>query len=306
MLIAWRALQGVGAAAGIVIPGAVVRDLHTGLEATKLLSLLMLVFGICPILAPSVGSILIGLWDWRSIFWFIVLTAFIGLILVATMMHETRSPAMRAKSSVKSSIQAFGSLLLDRHFMALSLIGGFALAGIFVYLGGSSFVLIDHDRLSPLAYSIAFSANAAGLFGSAQLNGWLGKRFPLIRIVQVATTAYAGIMASLFVLVLFGVERLEVILVLLFFGFAFVGQIMPITTVLAMDEHGSIAGAAYSLLGTVRMIVGGLAIAISGYFADSTMLPMIAGIALCAMTSFVLCRLTLGGARRAAGTAPAE
>ena len=306
MLIAWRALQGVGAAAGIVIPGAVVRDLHTGLEATKLLSLLMLVFGICPILAPSVGSILIGLWDWRAVFWFIALSALVGLVLVATLMKETRSPAARAKSSVSSSIKAFRSLLLDRHFMALALTGGFALAGLFVYLGASSFVLIDHYGLSPLAYSIAFSANAAGLFGSAQLNGWLGKRFPLVRIVQFAATAHVVVMATLFVLVLMGVERLEVILILLFVGYAFVGQIMPITTVLAMHDHGTIAGAAYSLLGTLRMIIGGAAIAISGYFADGTARPMIAGIAFCAVMTFVLCRLTLHGARHAAGTAPAE
>jgi MFS transporter, DHA1 family, multidrug resistance protein len=306
MLIAFRALQGIGAAAGIAIPGAVVRDLHTGLEATKLMSLLMLVFGICPILAPSVGSILIGLWDWRAVFWFVALAALVGLILVATMLKETRPPSIRAKSSVRTSFEAFGSLLLDRHFVALSLIGGFALSGVFVYLGASSFVLIDHYGLSPMAYSIAFSANAAGLFGSAQFNGWLGKRYPLVRIVQAASIAHATVMATLFVLVVLGVERLEVILVLLFIGYLFVGQIMPITTVLAMDEHGAIAGAAYSLLGTMRMIIGGTAIAVSGYFADGTARPMISGIAFCAVAAFILCRLTLGRTRHAADAAPAE
>jgi DHA1 family bicyclomycin/chloramphenicol resistance-like MFS transporter len=305
MLIGLRVLQGIAAAASIVIPGAVVRDLHTGLEATKLMSLLMLVFGVCPILAPSVGSVLIGLWDWRAVFWFIALAAFVGLVLVATLLKETRSPAARAKSSIKTSFEAFGSLLMDRHFVGLSLNSGFALAGVFVYLGGSSFVLIDHYGLSPMSYSIAFSANAAGLFGSAQLNGWLGARFPLAQIVRVAATAYAVIMVTLFALVFFGVERLEVILVLLFVGFVFVGQIMPITTVLAMHEHGSIAGAAYSLLGTIRLIIGGAAIAVSGYFADGTAGPMIAGVAFCAVTAFVLCQLTLGGAKRAAGTARA-
>jgi DHA1 family bicyclomycin/chloramphenicol resistance-like MFS transporter len=156
-----------------------------------------------------------------------------------------------------------------------------------------------------MAYSIAFSANAAGLFGSAQLNGWLGSRFPLTRIVRVAATAYAAVMVTLFILVFLGLERLEVILVLLFVGFVFVGQIMPITTVLAMHEHGSIAGAAYSLLGTIRLIIGGAAIAVSGYFADGTMRPMIAGIAFCAVTAFVLYRFTLGRPRQAADAAPA-
>jgi DHA1 family bicyclomycin/chloramphenicol resistance-like MFS transporter len=103
-----------------------------------------------------------------------------------------------------------------------------------------------------------------------------------------------------------GVERLEVILVILFVGFVFVGQIMPITTVLVMHDHGSIAGAAYSLLGTIRLIVGGAAIAVSGYFADGTARPMIAGVAFCAVVAFVMVQLTLGGTKRAARSAPAE
>ena len=306
MLIGLRVLQGIAAAASIVIPGAMVRDLHTGLEATKLMSLLMLVFGVCPILAPSVGSVLIGLWDWRAIFWFIALSAFVGLILVATALKETRSPQARARSSVKTSFEGFRTLFLDRHFVALAIGSGFALAGVFVYLGASSFVLIDHYGLSPMAYSIAFSANAAGLFGSAQLNGWLGARFPLPLIVRVAATAYAAVMVNLCILVFMGVERLEVILVILFVGFVFVGQIMPITTVLVMHDHGSIAGAAYSLLGTIRLIVGGAAIAVSGYFADGTAWPMIAGVAFCAVIAFVMVQLTLGGAKRAVRSAPAE
>jgi MFS transporter, DHA1 family, multidrug resistance protein len=306
MLIGLRVLQGIAAAASIVIPGAMVRDLHTGLEATKLMSLLMLVFGVCPILAPSVGSVLIGLWDWRAIFWFIALSAFVGLILVATVLKETRSPQARARSSVKTSFEGFRILFLDRHFVALAIGSGFALAGVFVYLGASSFVLIDHYGLSPMAYSIAFSANAAGLFGSAQLNGWLGARFPLPLIVRVAATAYAAVMVTLCIIVFMGVERLEVILVILFVGFVFVGQIMPITTVLVMHDHGSIAGAAYSLLGTIRLIVGGAAIAVSGYFADGTAWPMIAGVAFCAVVAFVMVQLTLGGAKRAVRSAPAE
>ena len=108
MLIGLRALQGVAAAASMVIPGAVVRDLHTGLEATKLMSLLMLVFGVCPILAPSVGSILIGLWDWRAVFWFIALAAFVGLVLVATLLKETRRRrrGRKARSSHRSNRSA--------------------------------------------------------------------------------------------------------------------------------------------------------------------------------------------------------
>lgn len=89
-LIAFRFLQGLGASAGMAIPRAVVRDMHTGNEAAKLMSLLMLVFSVSPILAPLSGSLIIESLGWRAVFWVLTGAAVIAIVLLATAQKETR------------------------------------------------------------------------------------------------------------------------------------------------------------------------------------------------------------------------
>ena len=304
MLIAFRFVQGIGAAAGMVVPRAIVRDLHTGVDAARLMSLLMLVFSVSPILAPLTGSIVIELIGWRAIFWVVTAAAVVGLLLLATLLKETRPKARRVESSVGSALAAYKVLLADRHFLGLSFIGGVAISSFFVFLANSSFVFIGHYGLSPTLYSLAFSINAVAFFGAAQLNGWLGSRFGLERIIRPAVVCYATAMISLFVVTMAGVDRIEVLIALLFIGNGFLGLVIPTSSVLALEEHGTIAGTASSLMGTLQFMTGAAAIAIASLFADGTPAPMIAGIAACAAVTLVLAQATLH--RRRFAPAPAE
>ena len=167
MLIAFRALEGIGACAGTVIPRAIVRDLHTGSDAVRLMSLLMLVFSVSPILAPVSGSLVVALWGWRGGFWVVAAAAALGLLLTATQLEETRLPADRTKSSWSSALADYGRLLTDRSFVGLCLIGAFGISAFFIYLANSSFVLINHYGLSPTVYSFFFACNAAAFIGAA-------------------------------------------------------------------------------------------------------------------------------------------
>ena len=103
-LIAFRFLQGLGASAGMAVPRAIVRDLHTGIEAAKLMSLLMLVFSVSPILAPLTGSQIIESFGWRAVFWTVTGAAALATILLATSLKETRSPEERASSSFGTAL----------------------------------------------------------------------------------------------------------------------------------------------------------------------------------------------------------
>ena len=273
----------------------VVRDLHTGAEAARLMSLLMLVFSVSPILAPLAGSGVIALTGWRGVFWVVALAAVAGMLLVRGALAETRSDAERVDSSLGSALRGYGVLLRDRHFLGLVFIGAFAMAGFFVYLAGSPFVLINHYGLSPTQYSLAFGLNAAAFIGAAQANGWLAKRFGLPRVVRVAVSGFAAIMITNFVLTWLGMDSLPAMIALLFFGFAFLGLVIPTTSVLALDKHGDIAGSASALMGSLHMVVGSAAMAVVGLFADKTPLPMVAGIAACAAVSFTLGHMTLKG-----------
>jgi len=194
-LILLRFLQGLGAAAGMAIPRAVVRDLHTGTEAARLMSLLMLVFSVSPILAPLVGSVVITFAGWRGVFWAVTCAAIVGLLMMAKLLNETRPASERIKSSLTSALSAYGLLLRDRHFLLLVFIGSFIMAGFFTYLANSSFVMINHYGLSPTVYSLSFGINAASFIASAQFTATLSKRFGMVKLVKIAVLgcAHTGI-----------------------------------------------------------------------------------------------------------------
>lgn len=310
VLIAFRFVQGIGACAGMVVPRAIVRDLHTGPEAAKLMSLLMLVFSISPILAPLAGSGVIAVGGWRTVFWVVLVAAALGLILLWKALPETRPPEERRGSTISSALSAYWLLLRDWRFLGLVMVGAFGVSSFFAYLANSSFVLIDHYGLTPTQYSLAFSVNAVSFFGVAQLNGILGARVGLQRLMRIAVVGYCVPVVVLLALFLAGVDSLAVLVVLLFISYGFLGLVIPTSAVIALDDHGAIAGTASALMGTLQFGAGIVLMAIVGLFLDGTAVPMIAGIAAAAVLTLILTQLTLGGRARpsaqAAEGAPAE
>jgi len=297
MLIAMRFLQGVGACAGMTIPRAIIRDLHTGPSAARLLSLVMLVFSVSPMLAPLTGSIVSELIGWRAIFWTLSLLGVLGFLLALVALPETRPREARIASSWGSAFSNYARLLVDRRFLGVSLIGAFGMAAFFSYLVGASFLFIEHFGLSVIAFSLVFASNALAFIGMAQLNWWAGTRFGLDRVVLVAATAFAVLTLSLFVITALGGESLPVIWGMLFFSFGCLGLVIPSAAVLAMDDHGPIAGMASSLLGTIQMLVGAAMTVAVSLFADGSALPMIVGIAVCGTLAAATAWATLGGRR---------
>lgn len=297
LLIVFRFIQGLGACAGMVVPRAIVRDMHTGTDAARLMALLMLVFSVSPVLAPLTGSLVIALASWRGIFWTVMGAALLGLLLVATALKETRPREQRVDSNLRSALSAYGVLLKDRHFLGLVFLNAFGVASFFAYLANSSFVLIDHYGLTPTHYSLAFSINAVAFIGAAQLTGWLGGRYGLARVVRTAVSGYALTMVLLAGLYMGGVDRLGVMMALLFVGYGFLGLVVPSTAVLALDGHGRIAGTASAFMGTLQFVNGACVIAVLGRFFDGTARPMLAGIAACAAIAFLLAHTTLRDGR---------
>jgi len=292
-LIVFRFVQGVGACAGMTIPRAIVRDLHTGHEATRLMSLIMLVFSVSPILAPLVGSTLISFVGWRAIFVTVAVIAVLAVGLVALVLPETRPPEARLASGVGSALRGYAFLLRDRHFLGLTFVGGLGMSSFFAFLANSSFVYIDHFGLTPFVYGFAFSVNAVAFIGMAQTTSYLGRRLGLVRVIRFATACYAVIACVLLAITLAGVDSLPVLMSLLFVGFGSLGTVIPSTMVLALEEHGPIAGTAAALAGTLQLVVGAVVIVLSSVFFDGTPLTMVVAIAVCAIGAFAVARLTL-------------
>jgi DHA1 family bicyclomycin/chloramphenicol resistance-like MFS transporter len=292
-LIVFRLLQGLGASTGMVVPRAIVRDLHTGPEATRLMSLLMLVFSVSPILAPLTGSFIIDAFGWRGVFWAVTIAAVIAFVLLMTALEETRPATSRGGSSFAASWEGYKVLSVDRNFLGLVLIGGFAMASFFVYLANSSFVLIDHYGLSPSTYSLFFSLNAVSFFSVSQASGWMTEKYGLRRVVRMAMFGFAGVTIAMWAVMASGFGSLAFMTVGLFVAYGFLGLVIPTTSVLAMEDHGEIAGTASALMGTLHMVTGVAAMTVTGLFANGLPMPMVTGIAVCAAIALGLTLMTL-------------
>jgi DHA1 family bicyclomycin/chloramphenicol resistance-like MFS transporter len=299
-LIAFRVLQAFGSCAGMVIPRAIVRDLHTGHEATRLMSLLLLVMSVSPIMAPLFGSGVIAVIGWRGVFWALTVAALIALGLAVFALEETRPREDRRGSSWGGAFRAYGRLLKDRSFVGLSMVGAFGLSAFFVYLGNSPFVLKAQYGLSEWQFSLCFSLNAASFFGFSQFTGKLTQRFGLAPVVRVAVAGMAATMTILAAVMLSGFDSLPVMIVGLFLGYGFLGLVLPTAGVLSLEHHGAIAGTASALGGALGMMTGAVIMALSGLFAKAGAQPMVAMIALCAIlacaTTFFTLRTTQRGA----------
>ena len=218
-----------------------------------------------------------------------------GLALVYASLGETRPAAERVESSLGGALGAYGLLLRDWHYLGLVFIGGCAMAGFFVYLAGSPFVLINHYGLTPTQYSLAFSVNAAAFIGTSQFTAALGERFGLVRLVKVAATGSGMVMVAMLGYYLLGGDQLAVLIGLYFVASALMGLVIPTTSVLALEKHGAIAGTASALLGTLQMLTGAAAMGIVGLFANGKPLPMVVGMATGALVGVALAWITLAG-----------
>ncbi|MFD1695178.1 multidrug effflux MFS transporter [Roseibium aestuarii] len=302
-LVAARVLQGVGAASVMVLPRAIVRDMFTGYEATRLMALIMLVISVSPMLAPLLGTVFMALGDWHTIFVFLAVVALLSIGLTHFFLGETLAEDERVPVHTASLIQGCKTLLRDPLFMGLTLIGGCGMASFFVFIASASFVYTTYYGLTEVGFSIAFAVNAIGFFASSQLAAGMGQRFGIHRLIGAALTGFLLVESVLLALVLSGFDQLPIVMAGLFLGNACLGLVIPTCMVLALDRHGRIAGLASSLGGTLQMVTGGLMIVVAGPFFDGTVTPMIAAIFGCALAAFVLMHV-LGVSRPAADPEP--
>jgi DHA1 family bicyclomycin/chloramphenicol resistance-like MFS transporter len=293
-LIAARVVQAFGGASLMVIPRAIIRDLYTGPQATRLMATIMLVIAVSPMLAPLGGSALIAIDGWRAIFFAMAAVAVASLLLTILAQPETLSRERRVPVDVRQLVRDSLHLLREPKFMGLTFIGAFSFASFFVFIASASFVYTGYYGLTPTQFSLAFAVNAIGFFAASQFAATLGLRHGMGRTVAVAITGFAAMTVSLLLLQIAGFDRLPVLIGMLFGANAFLGIVIPSVMVMALDDHGRHAGLASSLGGTLQMVTGAAIVGLSAPFFDGTPLPMVASIAACAISAWLLSRLALG------------
>ncbi len=301
VLVAFRLLQGLAGAAGIVIARAVVRDLRSGAAAARVFSYLMLVTGMAPILAPILGAQLLRVTTWNGLFVTVAIVGFALLLATAAGLDETLPASRRRRGSVHETVLTATSLLRDRVFLGYVLVIGFAFGELFGYIAGSPFVIQDLYGVSPQLYGGVFALNAVGLVVAGQINAVLVGRLAPARLLAfgVAVSAVAGL--CLLAVVLVGGIGLVGILPCLFVVVASLGFVGPNATALALTDYPHVAGSASALIGVVQFLIGAAVAPLAGVAGSESAVPMAVVIAALAVGSVAALGLSLRASHGGAG-----
>lgn len=287
LLSAARVLMGIGAAAGGVVAMAIVRDLFGGRRLVVMLSRLALVSGVAPVAAPLIGSWLLTLMPWRGIFVFLAAYGVVMLISAIIFIPETLPVARRSGRGGTTVLQRYRSVLSDRVFIGVLIIGGMTFSGLFSYLSASPFLFQQTHGLDPQQYGLVFAVNSLGVVLGVQTGSRLATRFgpQWVMAFSTAVLLLAGIaivVTDQMGLGLWGT------LVPLFVFMTACGFTFPNVQVLALDRHGKAAGTAASILGAVNFGVAGLVSPIVGWVSKD------AGITATTMASVMVGCATIG------------
>ena len=259
-----RVVQGLGAAAAAVVAMAIVRDLFSGRAAATVLSRLMLVMGVAPVLAPSLGGAVLLVGSWRLVFAALAIMGVALMTLAIVSLRETLPPERRRASGVMPVLRTYRSLLRDAQFVVLVLVAALAMSSLFAYIAGSSFVLQEEFGLDEQQFAIVFAAGAISLIGASQLNVLLLGRFAPVQIVLAALSfavVSGGVMA---VLAIAGIGGMAGFVIPLWFVLGAVGFVMPNAPALALSRHGEAAGGAAALLGAAQFGLGAIVAPVVG------------------------------------------
>ncbi len=263
-----RVLQGVGAAAASVVAMAIVRDLFVGRAAATLFSRLMLVLGVAPVLAPTIGGEVLRFTSWRGVFAVLAVLALLLVVVAARAVPETLPAVRRRPLGLRSTLRTYGGLLRDRTFVGLVLVSGLAMAGLFGYVAGSSFVFQDEFGLDEQQFGLVFGAGALFLIGGTQLNAALLRRFEPRVMLPFALVLSTVAGAALVVLTMLQVGGLLGVIAPLWTVLFATGLAIPNTPALALARHGEAAGTASALLGAAQMGVGAVVSPVVGVLGN--------------------------------------
>ena len=289
----FRLLQAVGACGGSVMSRAMVRDLFPPEDMRKIFSMLILVLGVSPVIAPLIGSYLLVWFGWNAAFF---AQATIGAAcLVGMHFRLPESLAHDDKRPLRFDviISAYTQLLRDRTFLGASVVCGFSSAGLFAYITSAPFVFINLYKIPTERFGWLFGAVAAGMIVASQINGRMPHRIPDLASAADREFGSARRGNLLLATVLTGVGGLAGVFAGVFVYVSAQGFVFPNGSAIAMMRHGKIAGTASALLGTNQFLIAAITTTFLG-FLDNPVVPMAIVIAGCAVASTVLNFLTLG------------
>lgn len=253
-----RTLQALGACVTTVVTRAAIRDTLNPVQSARAFSLMVLVMGVAPILAPSLGALILKVADWHGIFWFLASFGVLNLLLTKCFLKETLKPENRNTRPMSESFGQYFGLIKDHTFMLPAVASGLLQGAFFIYLSISSELFMVNYRLTEHQFAIAFGVNAFGFIALTQVNQFLTKRFHLVNLLRtgaVIQLAAAGVLLILG-LIFGGKASFYWVFVSLFICIAGLGLTQPNATAIALAFQKKRAGLASALQGALQFSVG--------------------------------------------------
>ncbi|MFC7401921.1 multidrug effflux MFS transporter [Citricoccus sp. GCM10030269] len=284
-----RFLQGFTGAAGIVLARAIITDTTRGPSTAKLMSLMMVIGGIMPVLAPLAGGVVLEFLDWRGIFWVVAALVAVMILGVATVVRETLPPAQRHAGGLRNLLANAGTVLRHRGYVTATLVFAMSFGALFSYISASPFVLQNVVGLTPLQYSIVFGVNSLGLMGSGALSIRLVSTLPVRRVLGGGLTLLLLATVGLFTTVLLGTALVPVLICMFALTFS-LGFVLGNASALAMRSVPTAAGTGSAFMGAFQFLLGAAVAPLVGIGGEHNPMPMAAfalGCAALAGTSFL-------------------
>jgi DHA1 family bicyclomycin/chloramphenicol resistance-like MFS transporter len=291
-LIAARFFMALGGSAGVVIARAIVRDLFEEREAARFYSVMMMISGIAPIIAPFLGGLLLGQVGWRAIFWTITLFGFYCSAMAWRHVPETLMAERRLRINVAGVLGGYGRIAANCRFLGPALALGCTAGMLFTYIADSPFIFIELFGVPAPFFGFLFATNAIGMYLGNQSNNLLLRRFSPEWRLRKGMWFNVGASALLVISARTGIGGFPLLFATLFVCLSSLGVIFPNATAMTMQPFAREAGSASSLLGICQFILGALGGALVGVFQDGTALPMALQIACYAVLARFILLLT--------------
>ncbi|MEW5812768.1 MAG: multidrug effflux MFS transporter [Actinomycetota bacterium] len=289
VLVGCRILQGLGGAAGVVLSRAIVADRAEGATAARAFSLMMIINGAAPIVAPLIGGSVAGIIGWRGIFWILTALSVLMVLGATTVLSETRPEAARSERAGAGIL----GVLANRSFLGYALTFAFGFSVMFAFISASPFVLQNVLGLSPVGNGIAVAANAFGLLAMNAVNARIVARFGATRLLATGVTLLA--VFSGLVLLVVAIRPGWVLLLVLWCTVASLGLVVANATSLALDQVRRAAGAGSAALGVLQYALAAVVSPLVGLAGSHTAVPMAITMAACAGVAAVALTLLTPG-----------
>lgn len=285
-LIILRLLQALGGCAGMVAARATVRDVFPVEENAKVFSTLMLVIGISPVIAPTLGGYISATFGWQYVFLVLTLIAAFILAAIHFAFPTTKQPDPTKSLKPSAMIKGYVGVFKEPQFYTYALTGSLASSGLYAYISGSPYVFMELYNVTEKQYGWIFALIALGLIISSQLNSVLLRIYTSEQIIRVALLCQSLAGITLFLGTLFGLIDLFSTIFFIFIFLCCQGFTFPNSSALSLAPFSKNAGTASALLGAIQMGVGTLASAMVSILNNKTALPMTGAMAVCAISSF--------------------